>query len=101
MEVNLVDTDFDNLKCLVFSTSFGSYELLRLYEIRNLFINLPTTLGEHTPKSKLGRPGCKLDTKLTNWKRVIMLKKPKKNIDTIIGKNLENEGRMWPESGRS
>jgi hypothetical protein len=29
-----------------------------------------------------------------------MLKKPKKNIDTIIGKNLENEGRMWPESGR-
>jgi hypothetical protein len=62
---------------------------MKFIKIRNSFINLPTSLRERTPKSKPGRPGCKLDTKLTIWKIIVVSGNLKKDTDMIIAKILK------------
>jgi len=69
--------------------------VMKFTKIRNLFISLPTPLGEHAPKSKPGRPGCKMDTKLTIWKNNDEVQKAgKKDTDTVIGRILKNGGTL-------
>ena len=67
----------------------------KIIKIGNLFINLPIPLGEHKPKSKPGRPGCKLDTKADNLENNDDVEKPeKKKYQCDYSKNLANEGRL-------